>query len=158
MEHVEIACTLQASELAEARQRYVDAASGYAATARIVDGRASVTLTGEPDALRALLADMIERESHCCAFLDFEAEDSADRCVVHLTAQVPASQSTPLLESMVSTLFPGAIIAGLGEGPGFDANGNHSTGIKRHSGADGDNADSHRNTVPNRDVHQRISA
>jgi hypothetical protein len=110
MEHVEIACTLQASELAEVRQRYIDAASGYAATARIVAGRASVTMKGEPDALRALLAEMIERERHCCAFLDFEVEDADGQYIVHLTAQVPADEATPLLEAMVSTLFPGAVV------------------------------------------------
>lgn len=110
MEHVEIACTLAASELADVRRRYVDASSNYSATACIVNGRASVSLKGERAALRALLAEMIERERHCCAFLDFAVEDSADHCVVYLTARVPADEATPLLEAMVSTLFPGAVM------------------------------------------------
>ena len=110
MAHIDIACTLPTPELAVVQRRYAEAAAGYTATAHIADGRASVRLDGDRAVLRALLTEMIERERQCCSFLGFDVEDAPEQLIVHLTAQVPADEATPLLEAMVATLFPAAVI------------------------------------------------
>lgn len=107
MSYLPIACGLTASDLATVKARYRAAANQYQATARINDGHANISLTGDKTALHDLLTEMIERENACCPFLSFEFTESTTGYQVQLTVLDGSGLDSSILRESIATLFPG---------------------------------------------------
>jgi|GEM_PF-6665912 len=110
MSSLPIACTLSAPDLAAVKERYRMAAGQYQATARIIGNTAVISLSGERAFLQALLDEMVERESACCAFLTIGVTSTQTGFDVELGLSEPIDLATGLLNESVMTLFPAARI------------------------------------------------
>jgi len=110
MSSLPIACSLTASDLAAATERYRAAASQYQATARIRDGQAEIALTGEKTTLHELLTEMIARENACCPFLTFDVTQTAGGYAVRLGVLDGAGLEHGILRESVAAFFPSATV------------------------------------------------
>ena len=108
MSSLPIVCTLSAPDLAGVKERYRTAADHYQATARIAGNTAVISLTGDRAFLQALLDEMVERESECCAFLAFEVTESRTGFEVILQTSNESAMTPHVLHESVATLFPSA--------------------------------------------------
>lgn len=109
MSGLPIACSLSASDLAAVKDRYRAAAGLYQATARISDNHADIALVGDNAPLRALLDEMVERESACCSFLRFDVTETTDGFNVRLSVIEAAGTESDILRESVAAFFPGAV-------------------------------------------------
>jgi hypothetical protein len=93
-----IACTLDAGQL---QDRLAEMSAVGRSSLRAVEpgSRQAVLRFGPAGAVRERLAAIVQAESHCCAFMDFELRERADEIVLTISAPEGAE---PVLSDLVA--------------------------------------------------------
>lgn len=113
MSALPIACTLNADDMAAAKSRYLEMTDLYRATARITGAQADIHLQGDKPPIRALLDEMIDRESSCCSFMTFKVAEVEVGYRVQIRMDESDELSQAILGDAVATFFPTAMVTAI---------------------------------------------